>query len=246
MIRRIALLTVLATTAARGAGAQVPTRGATDAGPTRTLPSRTRYVPAADRRPARFPDSWPLPAGRAPGVARRAMVVTDAPIASAVGVEILRRGGNVVDAAVATAFALAVVYPEAGNIGGGGFMVIHLANGRNAAIDFREMAPLAASRDMYVGPDGKTTEQSVVGPRASDAAGDPARRTGVRRRQRLRAAHVGLSRPPRQVRRLRRVPAERTAASGGRRGEAAGARAHAAGDRPRRGQGVLRGADRRR
>src|SRR5688500_7698977 len=156
MIRRIALLTVLATLAARGAGAQVPTRGATDAGPTRTLPSSTRYVPAADRRPARFPDAWPFPAGRAPVMARRAMVVTDAPIASAVGVEILRRGGNVVDAAVATAFALAVVYPEAGNIGGGGFMLITIANGRTAAIEFRELAPLATTSAMFLGTAGST------------------------------------------------------------------------------------------
>jgi len=171
--RRIALLSALAV-ATRGAEAQGTPRGATDAGTSHRLPTSTRYVPAADRRPAHFPDTWKFPAGRAPVVAKHAMVVSDAPIASGVGAEIMRRGGNAVDAAVATAFALAVAYPEAGNIGGGGFMVIHLANGRNAAIDFREMAPLAATRDMYVGPDGKTTDQSTVGPLASGVPGSVA------------------------------------------------------------------------
>jgi gamma-glutamyltranspeptidase / glutathione hydrolase len=169
--RRIALLAVLTAIAPRGGQAQVSPRGATDAGTAQTLPSGARYVPPADRLPAHFTEGWRFPAGRAPVVSRHAMAVSDAPLASAVGAEIMRRGGNAVDAAVAMAFAMAVVYPEAGNIGGGGFMVIHLANGRNAAIDFREMAPLAASRDMYIGPDGKMTDRSVVGPLASGVPG---------------------------------------------------------------------------
>ncbi|MEO8910370.1 MAG: gamma-glutamyltransferase [Gemmatimonadaceae bacterium] len=99
------------------------------------------------------------------------MVASDNRLAAAVGVEIMKQGGNAVDAAVATGFALAVTFPEAGNLGGGGYMVIRMANGRTAAIDYREMAPLAASRDMYVGPDGKVTGESVIGPRASGVPG---------------------------------------------------------------------------
>src|SRR5689334_1235929 len=171
---RLALLTLVVLAAARGAEAQRTPRGATDAGASQRLPENTHYVPPPDRRPAHFPEAWRFPAGRAPVVAKHAMAVSDAPIASAVGADIMRRGGNAVDAAVATAFALAVVYPEAGNIGGGGFMVIHLADGRDAAIDFREKAPLAATRDMYVGPDGKVTEQSTVGPLASGVPGSVA------------------------------------------------------------------------
>ncbi len=82
--------------------------------------------------------------------ARQAMVVTAHPLASQVGIDILRQGGSVVDAAVAVQFALAVVYPSAGNIGGGGFMVIRQQDGRVYALDFRETAPLRAHRDMYL------------------------------------------------------------------------------------------------
>ncbi|MFH1143180.1 MAG: gamma-glutamyltransferase [Candidatus Eisenbacteria bacterium] len=90
-----------------------------------------------------------------PLVAGDAMVVTESPPASWVGAEIIRRGGNAVDAAIATHFALAVTYPEAGNLGGGGFMVIRMGDGTREAIDFRETAPAAATRDLFLGPDGR-------------------------------------------------------------------------------------------
>jgi gamma-glutamyltranspeptidase/glutathione hydrolase len=85
---------------------------------------------------------------------KRGMVVSASEIASRVGVKIMENGGNAVDAAVAVGFALAVTYPYAGNIGGGGFMVIHLNNGKNTAIDYREKAPLYASKDMYLDKNG--------------------------------------------------------------------------------------------
>jgi gamma-glutamyltranspeptidase/glutathione hydrolase len=88
--------------------------------------------------------------------ARYNMVVAQEAIAARVGLGILRRGGNAVDAAVATGFALAVTYPRAGNIGGGGFMVIHLAKGnRNIAIDYRETAPAATTRDIFLDEHGQ-------------------------------------------------------------------------------------------
>ncbi len=89
-----------------------------------------------------------------PVKAKNGMVVTVSTPASLVGVKILKEGGNAVDAAVAVGFALAVTYPYAGNIGGGGFMVIHLNNGKNTTIDFREKAPLKAYRDMYLDAKG--------------------------------------------------------------------------------------------
>ena len=97
-----------------------------------------------------------------PVTARQLMVVSEDAQASIVGREIMRAGGNAVDAAVATAFALAVTLPRAGNIGGGGFMVIHLAEtGENVAIDYRERAPAAAERDMFLDEAGEaSTEKS--------------------------------------------------------------------------------------
>ena len=102
------------------------------------------------------------------------MVTSTDRVASEIGIEIIRRGGNAVDAAVATHFALAVVNPEAGNIGGGGFMLVRMSDGRTAALDFRETAPLAATRDMYVGSDGKPTDRSVVGHLAAGVPGSVA------------------------------------------------------------------------
>jgi gamma-glutamyltranspeptidase/glutathione hydrolase len=146
-------------------------QGATDVGTPMPLPTSDDYLLAADRAPAHFPADWRHPAGRAPVFGSHAMVASDAPLAGAAGVEILKRGGNAVDAAVAVGFALAVVYPEAGNLGGGGYMVIHLADGRDAALDYREIAPLAATRNMYIDANGKLTDRSVVGPLASGVPG---------------------------------------------------------------------------
>jgi gamma-glutamyltranspeptidase/glutathione hydrolase len=103
---------------------------------------------------------------------RDGVVVTASAPATAVGVEILRRGGNAVDAAVAVGFALAVTHPQAGNIGGGGFMLVRLESGKADCIDFRETAPLASSRDMYLDSLGKPVENmSLLGAMASGVPG---------------------------------------------------------------------------
>lgn len=88
------------------------------------------------------------------------VVASSSAIASEVGVEILKKGGNAVDAAVATAFAMAVTWPTAGNIGGGGFLIYHGVNGETAAFDFREKAPLAATKTMYLDEDGNVRDNS--------------------------------------------------------------------------------------
>ena len=93
-------------------------------------------------------------ASLAPVAAERGMVVTAQHLASRVGVDVLKKGGNAIDAAVAVGYALAVVYPAAGNLGGGGFMTLQLADGRKTFLDFREKAPLSASANMYLDPAG--------------------------------------------------------------------------------------------
>ena len=100
----------------------------------------------------------------APVAAENGMVVTAQHLASEVGVDVLKRGGNAVDAAVAVGYALAVVYPAAGNLGGGGFMTLQLADGGKTFLDFREKAPLAASANMYLDRAGKVVSNaSTIG-----------------------------------------------------------------------------------
>ncbi|QOF80483.1 gamma-glutamyltransferase [Variovorax sp. 38R] len=97
-------------------------------------------------------------ASQAPVAAEHGMVVSAQHLASKVGVDVLKRGGNAVDAAVAVGYALAVVYPAAGNLGGGGFMTVQLADGRKTFLDFREKAPLAATANMYLDKDGNVVK----------------------------------------------------------------------------------------
>lgn len=100
----------------------------------------------------------------APAAAENGMVVSAQHLATRVGVDVLKDGGNAVDAAVAVGYALAVVYPAAGNLGGGGFMTIQLADGRKTFLDFREKAPLAATANMYLDKDGNVVKgASTVG-----------------------------------------------------------------------------------
>jgi gamma-glutamyltranspeptidase/glutathione hydrolase len=115
-------------------------------------------------RPDNWPKSWRYARDVPSVVAPSGMVVTTDSIASAVGVDVLRAGGNAVDAGIAVMFALSVVNPEAGNIGGGGFMVVRMRDGTTAALDFREKAPLAATRDMYLDSTGAVApDRSTVG-----------------------------------------------------------------------------------
>ena len=115
-----------------------------------------------------------IAASREPVRARHGIVASTSELASRVGVDILKRGGNAVDAAIAVAFALEVTHPAAGNLGGGGFMMIHLKDGKTTAIDYREMAPAAATRNIYLDKNGKLIEGEggpLVGYRASGVPG---------------------------------------------------------------------------
>ncbi|TFG48708.1 MAG: gamma-glutamyltransferase [Gemmatimonadales bacterium] len=107
--------------------------------------------------------AWPLAGREMVATGSHAVVVAGNVIASNVGRAVPQQGGNAVDAAVAVGFTMAVVDPEAGNIGGGGFMLIRLASGETQLLDYRERAPGSATRDMFLGPDGKATDRSQVG-----------------------------------------------------------------------------------
>jgi gamma-glutamyltranspeptidase / glutathione hydrolase len=113
-------------------------------------------------------------ASREPVRGANGMVASTSGIASRIGVDVLKRGGNAVDAAIAVAFALAVLYPAAGNLGGGGFMMIRLKDGRTTAIDYREMAPARATRNIYLDEKGdlvKGEGSSTLGYRAAGVPG---------------------------------------------------------------------------
>ena len=115
-----------------------------------------------------------IAAAREPVRAKHGIVASTNTVASQVGVEVMRRGGNAIDAAIAVAFALAVTHPAAGNLSGGGFMMIRLRNGTTTAIDYREMAPTAATRNIYLDKDGNLIEGeggSLVGYRAAGVPG---------------------------------------------------------------------------
>ncbi len=117
----------------------------------------------------------PIPAGPTGSLGDSAMVVSAHPIATKIGVLVLKEGGNSIDAAVAVKFALAVVYPRAGNIGGGGFAVLRLTDGTTAALDFREKAPKKATRDMYLDSAGNVTpDLSTLGHLAAGVPGSVA------------------------------------------------------------------------
>ena len=120
---------------------------------------------------ADFPSQWRYSATETAISAMSGMVVSTDEYASQVGLEVLQSGGNAVDAAIAVQFALAVVNPEAGNIGGGGFMVVRTSDGRTAAVDYREKAPVAATRDMFLDDAGNLTDRSVVGHLAAGVPG---------------------------------------------------------------------------
>ena len=129
---------------------------------------------APERQAASFPEAWRFKAGGKAAFGEHFMIASNNRLASDAGNEIIAAGGNAVDAAVAVGFALTVTYPVAGNIGGGGFMVIRMADGRAATLDYREMAPQAAFRDMYLDQSGNPTNESIVGYRASGVPGSVA------------------------------------------------------------------------
>lgn len=139
--------------------AEIPGETTEPSGPAEVAKDNGRSLPAHD------------PADPATAVGIHGAVASAEAQASEVGLKILKRGGNAVDAAIAVGFALAVTHPSAGNLGGGGFMVVRMADGKVAALDYREVAPGAASRDMYLDKDGKPTRGSLDGAKAAGIPG---------------------------------------------------------------------------
>jgi gamma-glutamyltranspeptidase/glutathione hydrolase len=133
---------------------------------------RPAAAPAPVAGKAVIPSTWTLRSR--PATAPHAMVVSAHPLASQAGVDILKQGGNAIDAAVAVAFALEVVLPDAGNIGGGGFIVHRTASGEVSALDYREAAPAAATHDTFVDSAGNPTKKSEVGHLAAGVPGSVA------------------------------------------------------------------------
>jgi gamma-glutamyltranspeptidase/glutathione hydrolase len=130
-------------------------------------------APPSTAAEGKVPELAPLPPSHEPAVAvgRQGAVSSAEAAASDIGIAVMKKGGNAVDAAVAVGFALGVTHPTAGNIGGGGFMVIRLPTGEVAAIDYREVAPGAASRDMYLDAKGEVSDKGRVGPLAAGIPG---------------------------------------------------------------------------
>jgi len=122
-------------------------------------------ISASAQAQAQAPEPQPIISGWAralPSLSRNGMVVSQERTASQVGLDILKAGGNAVDAAVAVGFALAVTLPRAGNIGGGGFMLVHLAgSAKTVAIDYRETAPASTSRDVFLDENGAYSAQKA-------------------------------------------------------------------------------------
>ena len=168
MRRRRAVLAATVIAVTGGGACALASRG-----PAPAIPARVT---------ATFPAGWRFRAGESAVFARHAMVVSNSEIASRVGSAIMQRGGNAIDAAVAVGFAMTVSYPVAGNIGGGGFMVIRLANGESVSLDYREVAPAAASRNMYLDSLGRLTDKSIVGHLAVGVPGSVAGMTEALRK----------------------------------------------------------------
>ncbi|MES2125343.1 MAG: gamma-glutamyltransferase [Gemmatimonadota bacterium] len=126
------------------------------------------------QQPTTLPSTWKYAGKARVAEGEHAMVASGSPIASDVGRDIMKHGGNAIDAAVAVGFALTVVHSQAGNIGGGGFMIIRTRDGKTYALDYRETAPAAASRDMYLDAKGEPTDKSVYGALSAGVPGSVA------------------------------------------------------------------------